>query len=152
MLNARRDHTASPLPSGNVLVAGGQGPNGFLASTELYNPANGTWTLKAPMISSRFLHTAVTLEDGRVFVNGGWANGAVSSSPLGEVYDPATNMWSATPPMIFGRSSHISEVLDDGNVLVVGGPLGEEAEVYHPTTNTWSPAGMMSVKRYFFAS
>src|SRR5437899_6156407 len=34
-------HTASLLPNGMVLVAGG---NGASASAELYDPANGTWT------------------------------------------------------------------------------------------------------------
>jgi N-acetylneuraminic acid mutarotase len=34
---ARYDHTATLLPNGKVLVAGGFGPNGVLSSTELYD-------------------------------------------------------------------------------------------------------------------
>src|SRR5258708_5654625 len=40
---ARKDHTATLLPNGNVLVAGGEGdPNGTPANTEFYDPATGT--------------------------------------------------------------------------------------------------------------
>ena len=42
-LPRRDNHTATLLPNGKVLVAGGRG-GGFLASAELYDPATGTWT------------------------------------------------------------------------------------------------------------
>src|SRR5207248_4670933 len=41
---ARYAHTATLLPNGKVLVAGGGGSSGFLSSVELYDPASGTWT------------------------------------------------------------------------------------------------------------
>src|SRR5262245_14520084 len=45
---ARQVHTATLLPDGNVLVAGGLGTGGgILNIAELYNPANGTWTTTA---------------------------------------------------------------------------------------------------------
>ena len=46
---ARTDHTATLLPNGQVLVAGGEGTTGFLSSAELYNPATGTWTVTGSM-------------------------------------------------------------------------------------------------------
>ena len=40
------DHTATLLPNGKVLVAGGQDRQlATLASAELYDPASGTWTV-----------------------------------------------------------------------------------------------------------
>ena len=47
MQTGRALHTATLLPDGEVLVAGGFGTNDndYLASAELYHPATGTWTL-----------------------------------------------------------------------------------------------------------
>src|SRR5437762_211556 len=44
---ARGSHTATLLPNGKVLVAGGINSSGVLASAELYDPASGTWTITA---------------------------------------------------------------------------------------------------------
>jgi hypothetical protein len=45
MATARQEHTATLLPDGRVLVAGGFNPSsGFLASAEIYNPASGAWS------------------------------------------------------------------------------------------------------------
>jgi hypothetical protein len=43
LTTARYTHTATLLPSGMVLVAGGYN-FGYLASAELYDPASGSWT------------------------------------------------------------------------------------------------------------
>jgi hypothetical protein len=54
---ARYTHTATLLPNGNVLVAGGYN-GGYLASAELYNPASGTWTATGSLATGRASHTA----------------------------------------------------------------------------------------------
>ena len=53
LTTARDRHTATLLPNGKVLVAGGD-DNGFvhLASAELYDPATGSWTT-SPAPSAR---------------------------------------------------------------------------------------------------
>ena len=43
LASRRYHHTATLLPNGKVLVAGGETPE-VLASAELYDPASGTWT------------------------------------------------------------------------------------------------------------
>ena len=54
MGTARVHHTATLLPSGKVLVAGGQMmANSALSSAELYDPASGTWTATGSMGTAR---------------------------------------------------------------------------------------------------
>jgi Kelch motif len=57
----RQLHTATLLPNGKVLVAGGSTsfPGGsFLASAELYDPASGTWMATGSLAMGRAVHTA----------------------------------------------------------------------------------------------
>ena len=42
---ARFSHTATVLPSGHVLVAGGRGVASVTASVEVYDPDTDTWTI-----------------------------------------------------------------------------------------------------------
>ena len=91
MIEVRHTHTATLLPDGTVLVTGGDGGmteagEGIrLASTELYDPASGTWTEAANMSVTRRWHTATLLPDSTVLVAGGAEEDAFSSA---EVYHP----------------------------------------------------------------
>ena len=64
-------HTATLLPNGKVLVAGGYDSSGTLASAELYDPASGTWTATGSLATARVCHTATLLPNGKVLVAGG---------------------------------------------------------------------------------
>src|SRR5206468_8950156 len=71
LATARQVHTATLLPNGKVLVAGGLGPSGDLASAELYDPASGTWSATGSLVTVRYGHTATLLPNGKVLVAGG---------------------------------------------------------------------------------
>ena len=80
---ARMDHTATLLANGKVLVTGGSGMNGTLASTEIYTPAPGSpataaWTPAAPLAAARYRHTASLLQDGSVMVGFGYLGDVVT--------------------------------------------------------------------------
>ena len=60
-------HTATLLPTGQVLVAGGQGGG----SAELYDPATGRWAATGSMGTALSSHTATLLPSGQVLVAGG---------------------------------------------------------------------------------
>jgi hypothetical protein len=71
-LNTERiGHTATVLPDGKVLVAGGVNLFGYLASAELYDPATGTWSVTGSLNQYRDNHTATLLPDGTVLAAGG---------------------------------------------------------------------------------
>ena len=53
MATGRDYHTATLLPNGQVLVAGGSSTIGILASAELYDPATGMWTATGSMATAR---------------------------------------------------------------------------------------------------
>ena len=83
MATARQNHTTTLLPSGKVLVAGGYGNNGDLASAELYDPATGAWSSAGNLTTARYAHTATLLPSGKVLVAGGYgSNGYLASAEL----------------------------------------------------------------------
>ena len=95
---AREEHTATLLPNGKVLVAGGY--DGFtLSSAELYDPATGSWSNTGSLGTARRFHTATLLPSGKVLVAGGYNVGGFSTA---ELYDPATGSWS-TPAALAPR-------------------------------------------------
>jgi hypothetical protein len=63
---ARLFHTATLLPNGKVLVAGGTDSDFFeLHSAELYDPVSGTWTVTGSIGTARAYHTATLLPTAR---------------------------------------------------------------------------------------
>jgi hypothetical protein len=85
----RRQHNATLLPDGKILVTGGSKATGFdnyqgaVYAAELYDPAANTWTVLASAAKYRGDHSfAILLPDGRVLTGGsqlnssGQANGA----------------------------------------------------------------------------
>src|SRR5262249_28742599 len=76
MMKARSRHTATLLPNGKVLIAGGRGTNTLSrSSAELYDPATGVFTLTGAMADARDNFSANLLADGRVLVSGGVSRG-----------------------------------------------------------------------------
>jgi hypothetical protein len=142
MGNARASHTATLLPNGKVLVAGGDDVG---SSAELYDPETGTWTATGSLGNARASHTATLLPNGKVLVAGGF--GGRSSA---ELYDPGTGTWTATGSMSDRRVSHTATLLPNGKVLVAGGQgnnLLSSAELYDPASGTWTATGSLGNAR-----
>jgi N-acetylneuraminic acid mutarotase len=135
------------------------------ARVELWVEADGEavlvdpgWiALKHSMSSSRNLHTATTLLDGRVLVAGGRWDGVSDA----DVFDPATKSWSPTKPMTVERYAHTATLLGDGRVLVAGGTntpnvpfdVTTAAELFDLASNTWTATQypMMTARAYHTA-
>lgn len=153
MAAAREEHTATRLPDGRVLVAGGANATGLLASAEIYDPVTGTWDSTGPLVTPRGGHIAVLLQNGRVLIAGG-RNSSGAALASAELFDPATGAWSVTGAMSEARRFHTATLLPNGRVLVVGGATDENgtgalesAEMYQSTTGSWSQAGLLTHAR-----
>src|SRR5439155_7659513 len=77
LATARSEHTATSLPNGKVLVAGGHNGSGYLTSAELYDPASGSWSATGNLNTARFDHTATLLPNSKVLVAGGFNGSAL---------------------------------------------------------------------------
>lgn len=133
----RAAHTATLLPNGKVLVAGGMNVyvprirwGSCTDTAELYDPATDTFSSAGKMSTVRCGHTATLLQNGKVLVAGGIT---------AELYDPATNSWTATGSMNVARGGHSAVLLPNGTVLVTG-PTAS-AELYDPPSGTWALTG-----------
>jgi large repetitive protein len=113
MTTSREGHTATLLPDGKVLVAGGSPSTiGASATAELYDPASGTWSATGSMTTARSGHTATLLANGKVLV---------ASNGTAELYDPSSGTWSATGALMMAGEPATATLLANGKVLVAGG-------------------------------
>lgn len=165
MATPRRYHTATLLPNGKVLVAGGNSGSGDLASVEIYDSVARQWSLAHAMNYARRSHTATLLRDGTVLVAGG-ITGVTNLVFQAEVYNPVQNTWSVVGNLSVGRADHTATLLANGNVLVAGGypwsywpgqrplrpaprpPPTCTTELYSPVTRVWTTTGSLNTCRY----
>jgi N-acetylneuraminic acid mutarotase len=157
----RYNHTATVLPDGRVLVAGGA-DTAPLATARLYDPAANTWSDTGSLKLARQGQSAALLKDGDVLVAGGCVPGTDPTAvcdytSTAEIYHPDSGTWTQVANMGTGRFEPTMTVLQSGKVLVAGG-VGDadsahrnvalqSAELYDPTLHTWSDAGAMSAAR-----
>jgi uncharacterized protein (TIGR03382 family) len=151
MATARERHTATLLPSGGVLVAGGfDGSGSSIATSELYYPARDTWTSSGAMATARSGHTATPLSSGKVLVTGGSSNGSLVGTA--ELFDPATASWAQAGHLVVARTDHSASLLASGQVLLVGGRTGDgtsaAAELFDPATGTSTAVAPLSHERW----
>ena len=155
MRAARMSTTATLLPNGNVLIAGGQtAANDALGSSELYSPAKGSFTLTGKLITPRSGHTATLLANGKVLMAGGENVNGVSIAKA-ELYDPASGTYSATGNMPATRQEHRAAMLPNGSVLVSGGnrvtpnstTVLATCAIYNPGNGTWTTASSLKNAR-----
>lgn len=159
MAVARRNHTATLLNNGRVLVAGGYNGqdgnidgSGNVNAPELYDPATGTFDATGDMSSVRRYPTANMLLNGKVLIAGGY-DGSSTAMSSAESYRQKTGSFEPAGSMLLPRGRHTATRLLNGKVMVAGGydSSGQtmaSAELYDPATGTFSATGSMAVPRW----
>jgi hypothetical protein len=171
----RMGHTATLLANGKVLVTGGiqampttptqlEPIHQTVASTELFDPAAGTWTPGPNLTTPRVGHVPFVRPDGKVMLAGGiswdsiiiigWLPAVRRSCDL---YDPVANTIVAAPQMNVARSLIDAQPLGAGRWLLAGGISAlslaspgtptATAEIYDAAANTWTNVGSMATAR-----
>ena len=115
---ARVDHATCLLPGGRILVVGGTGIGGALASCQIYDVNDDTWYDAAPLSRARGAHTATPISGNNVLVLGGYNHGALAMASL---YDPIKDTWQPAAPLRQPRYRHNAQTLPDGRVVLTGG-------------------------------
>ena len=146
----RINHTATLLSNGKVLMAGGMGEGGYLASAELYDSGLGTFAATGSMAEGRDVHTATLLPSGKVLIAGGINMGAYLGSA--ELYDPSAGGFTVTGSMTATRMNHTATLLPNGKVLIAGGTGNggqyfASAELYDPSTGKFTAIASMTAAR-----
>lgn len=154
MTTTRSGHTATLLPNGSVLLAGGQDSSGtILQSAEIFSSVTQQFTtLAANMTVPRTGHTATLLSSGQVLLTGGTPSGGTSVASA-ELFNPATNTFSSlSSTMTTARSGHTATLLPNGEVLLAGGVGSsgatlQSAELYNIESNSFTLTGSMTTPR-----
>ncbi len=152
MIEARSGHSATLLPDGRVLIAGGMRRNqDFYRSAELYDPATGRFQRTGEMNLARVGHAAVLLNTRKVLIAGGWIGHGCTDSA--ELYDPSTGKFALIARMTAKRGQPEATLLKNGDVLITGGadhdtPGGvASAEIFYTASLTYEAIAPMHFAR-----
>lgn len=136
--------TGAALIDGRIYVVGGMtGDFGISDKLQVYDIAQGSWSLAAPF-SSPLHHAQVAAAGGKLYVLGMLRDSAFSESGRSWVYDPGTDSWTGLASMVeFGRGGGVAQAIGD-KIYVVGGlrQLQSVADLseYDTVTDTWNHA------------
>ena len=119
-------------------------PGNGLSTVEAYDPANDTWSARAPMPTHRHALAATRGPDGRIYAIGG-TNDRVFSTDVLEIYDPVKDAWAPGAPDALRpgvrRPPHSPRARPARSWSLAAGirttsPL-RSAVAYNPRTDTW---------------
>lgn len=149
----RFKHTATLMPNGKILIAGGQNPSlGTLLPGELVDPQTGqAEILSSLLIRTDGQHTATLLPNGEVlFVGGTWNDSRAFLFNL-----ETRTLRQAASLSQFRFQGHTATLTPTGQVLVAGGQgleITARVELYDPVFNQWTEGPSLNVPRSFHSA
>ena len=151
LVTERANYSATLLPDGRVLVAGGRNQNGDPRTTEIFDPHDGAFTAGPVAAAPHSAALAPLISGSRVLLTG-------SGPGASEIFDPQAAPAATATVAPDGRASSPVQTavmhdrpslveLDDGRILILGGSViggGERtgvSEIFDPATGGTSPTG-----------
>jgi hypothetical protein len=173
----RCGHSATLLPDGTVLIAGGflfppitydlpgviaaWAPS--LATAEIFDPTTQSFTAVAAALPQAVaMHAATTLPGGDVLLTGGFKSfyvqypfTAISVAPVAQavVFNATAKNFGLIAPMAIARAMHTATLTSSGTVLVAGGVIDETmqatatTEQFDPNSLVFAPGPDMAEAR-----
>ena len=146
LTEGREFAVAAALPSGQVLIAGGDRASSALSSAELFNPKTETFTKLTDaghsLTEAREGAVAARLPNGQVLIAGGYnkSGGFLSSA---ELFNPTTDKFTKLEKSLSeARDGAIATTLPNGEVLIAGGHNTDgnlkSAELFDPSTGVFT--------------
>lgn len=105
------------------------------------------------MLTPRYKHSSILLQDGRVFIVGGRDKDDRTLNST-EIFNPKTGKSIKGPDMPYSGFECTLKLLSNGNVLIVGGQYHnqDKVSVYYPKENKISKLGILSHKTIYGAA
>jgi Kelch motif len=117
----------------------------------------GVWTAGGNLNTGRESMPAITLQDGRVLVAGGWAGGTNSQLATCEICTADGSAWSFTGSLPVATTENRLLLMPNGKVLSIGGSpdngeviADNHVSSYDPSTGVWTSLAPLNTARFGF--
>jgi hypothetical protein len=165
MSRERIAHSASTLPNGKILIAGGISLNGFFRlpgmtnRCEIFDAKTNRFSGASSLPFSTAAHSQITLKSGRILVVGGAKSSLLitDAKPIKDAarYDETTGRWTRMGSLAVARTLPSLARLTDGRVMVIGGAQGTldkptataSCEFFDPSTGRFLTAKPLGISR-----
>lgn len=141
---------AAAVVDDQIVVVGGQGPDGLVVQTEIYDGKTQAWRDGTRIPTSRE-HLAAAAHGRYVYAVGGRDLTPDKNVDVLERYDPTADVWETLTPMPTPRGSIGADVVD-GRLIVVGGEAAaavlDTVEAYDIRSDTWQPLPPLQTPRH----
>jgi hypothetical protein len=110
---------ALPLATGDIVIAGGQGNAGAVASAETFSPLTGNFAIFGSQLTTARVHAEIIAVPG---VGGLITGGQAPNEPPGDLYDVSSQRFvPVTNSMLEAQTGHRMLTQSNGHILITGG-------------------------------
>jgi hypothetical protein len=144
---------AVTLLDDSVFVIGSSNPAGK-RTPQRYLPIENIWQLLPDSSDYREAACTVVLQNGNVFVAGGYDDGTYGyrGVPTAQIFNTTSLSWSKAYQMVHGRYDFACVTLTNDEVLLVGGSSGrstplQSVEMFDPASLTFKSVSSLNIAR-----